>query len=1734
MFRRAAESLPFQLLPFIKMTSGGSSRKRHLLVRACADRMLRTRVLSSTLHVLCAYFCFAFVAKAQVQPGFPSFNPMDCQDGICVNPANNNVVLQAPIRSKKGVIGFNSSLTGNYFMSYNPVSGVWYPSVVDSFLATYGPNVNGTYIVLGNLPVNLSFAGSVNGVLGGTFNGVYVIPTSSKSNVSCTSGSGTTTQYALWVLITGDGTVHTLGGSTDKDSAGNSCITGSGFTVVTDDYSGLTVTVAANATSGATSIYTKDGTSLTASSITDRNGNTISTSGSTVTDSMGVTALTATNWTTGPFKWTDINGGTQQVSITTASKTVQTNFYCSSPLVVSDFPATVETLPTGITFADNTTESWTYEKTPGYSSNVTGRLGTVTLPTGGTVQFTYGQGSDTTCHNGISSTYQVVPVLTKTLGNGDQTTYTWSNNSFGPTNTVLDPGGNQTVYYYNGATGNIAAIYRYQGTSTLIDSTYYCYLPSYIWSGESGTAMTLSLCAQGYYDGDDYSYYQEMLPNGQANEQVVVHQYANASMASVIDTKFDTSGPGDASYGNVVYQATYDYLPITAWTSGTPTPLKTVGLTYGTCSARCNTSASTISAIGNNINDKIGLVVTQQNGVTVGQVAYTYSTTAGHAGNLLTTTAWTGSTYLSNPTANSYLSNGTPAATYDFANNATQYSYSSAGYKDGCNGKYPFPTTVLNTGTGLYTTATYDCEGGVMLSASDASGSVNNYATTFCYNTGTFSSGACTGGTADPYWRVLQTIDPYGADVISTYPSSSSPTTSSSSFEFNSSNSIEATTRTVDGYGRPINSQTNQSPGGSYYDTVSTAYKWLTSGSGTNYFQVTSTQPCSITGGLSCTTTSGSTGVHTSWYDPLHRLYQESTTSNETITNAYVQNDVLTTLGPAPTGENLKQTQTQYDALGRPTLVCHIGSTASTGSGTACNQNTGSLYGETDSYLYYQTSGLTEVQISRGSQSRAVWRDALGRVIQSQTPEGGTWHYYYDLASCTGSTASAGNLTCSKDPNGNTLLYFYDAMNRVTEVNANGTTCRRFYYDNTGGYSGTVPSGITLSNQYGRLNEAATDTCAANTLITDEWFNYDEDGRQTNNWRNTYAGSRSYYNSTATFFANGAINTLHITSPAIFTLTYGLDGEGRWNSLTDTTAGQNIVTAVNRFPAYNPEVVQLTGTTPDNDAYTIDANTGRINQYVFSVGNTPTTLKGVLTWNPNGSLASLATTDGFDSGGSMTCNSNSAGSLGYGYDDWGRLNEFDCGSGKWGQQYSYDVYDNLTKTVLSGRTGTTWSPGYSPTTNQCLGCTFDSDGNTTSDGSGTNYWGWNEFAKQAWYNTSSSAPNCASAGECITYDAFGHIYNMSGSGIYTDVWNMQVGSADLTPSGDYFMRFPAPGGHGIVEINGDDTGHNYLHGDWLGNARLMSSVVTNTEYVDRAYTPYGEQFATFGQGYTQYQSFAGMTGDFNPGIQYETPNREFTLAAGRWLSPDPSGQGGQWNRYAYVTNPNSMADPSGLGGPTPVPFEFGGCWGAPSSGPESCYNAGWTTTSMDEASANVTVSATYWIGRPDAPGSTQIGGETDGTQWWYATGPLYPFANLDGTLGGLTGNVYLPPGAGDTSLPSNARQIFDGVNNLTAPIVPYLTAAFAAEAAFLPSVGSIDPVVDPSIGEVQPLPPGWTEEWELGPATRSNEPDSWWDPDGGEWNWQDPDSWHDEGHWNYNPWDHASSPWQNIYLPFTF
>jgi RHS repeat-associated protein len=317
---------------------------------------------------------------------------------------------------------------------------------------------------------------------------------------------------------------------------------------------------------------------------------------------------------------------------------------------------------------------------------------------------------------------------------------------------------------------------------------------------------------------------------------------------------------------------------------------------------------------------------------------------------------------------------------------------------------------------------------------------------------------------------------------------------------------------------------------------------------------------------------------------------------------------------------------------------------------------------------------------------------------------------------------------------------------------------------------------------------------------------------------------------------------------------------------------------------------------------------GRMKTWDFTVAGKSET--GSLTWNPNWTLNQLQIVDGFDSGGSQTCNMNPTNAASSGYDDLGRLIGTNCGA-IWGQIDSYDQYDNLTKSIPAGSAGVTFNPGYSPTTNQftCANCYYLNNGDVWEDPLG-NWYGYDGFNK-LWYingDGTQLAP-CLYGGTCLVNDAFGRTVEIDGPGQPTEIWYTQLGKTAymFAGGGISYAYWPLPGGGTLLEKS--ETTDYYLHKDWLGNARISTAVVARTTAADQAFAAYGEVYNSFGAPAQNQTMFIGLTQDVMSGM-FDAPNREFAQNQGRWLSPDPANSG--WNQYAYAANPYSEVDPSGL------------------------------------------------------------------------------------------------------------------------------------------------------------------------------------------------------------------------------
>jgi RHS repeat-associated protein len=377
---------------------------------------------------------------------------------------------------------------------------------------------------------------------------------------------------------------------------------------------------------------------------------------------------------------------------------------------------------------------------------------------------------------------------------------------------------------------------------------------------------------------------------------------------------------------------------------------------------------------------------------------------------------------------------------------------------------------------------------------------------------------------------------------------------------------------------------------------------------------------------------------------------------------------------------------------------------------------------------------------------------------------------------------------------------------------------------------------------------------------------------------------------TAGFWANGALNTLSSNITGLPSQTYSANGKGRPSSVTAGT-GQNPVTSTS-YDLVNYKTTVNYGSL-DSDVFTLDPNTGRLAKYQFNVGSNSDI--GALTWNANSSLKTLAIADTVPSTtDTQTCN--------YTHDDLARAASANCGSA-WNETFGYDAFGNVTKNAT---VGISFTPGYSPTTNQFTSLpgvtpTYDTDGRLTYDG--THNYAWDAESEMHSVDTTT-----------LTYDAFGRMVEKAVSTAYTQIVYSPLGSKVAVMSGQTLQQgfVPLPTGSTAVYTS---TGLAYYrHTDHLGSSRLATTP-TRTLYSSTAYAPFGEAYKQVG---TTDLSFTGQNQDTVSGI-HDFMDRRYTPVQGRWLTPDPIGLAAvnpaspqTWNRYAYVmNNPLALVDPFG-------------------------------------------------------------------------------------------------------------------------------------------------------------------------------------------------------------------------------
>ncbi|HYX52838.1 MAG TPA: hypothetical protein VE783_05260, partial [Candidatus Limnocylindrales bacterium] len=247
------------------------------------------------------------------------------------------------------------------------------------------------------------------------------------------------------------------------------------------------------------------GSGAASGSIIDRNGNqiTANTNG-TFTDTLGTIALTNTggfppnpnNLNPPPapspyvMSYTSPAGTAASATLTYRLYRLESNFGCSGIVEFGQSTSYQNYFPDRITLADGSFYQFTYEPTPGFPSSITGRLASITLPTGGRITYTYSGG-----HNGIFCSDGSTAGVTRTTPDGTWTYSRTQGSGAASTTTVTDPQGNQTVIQFQGIFETQRKSYQgNSSTGTLLQTTNTCYNGAAVPC--TATAITLPIASK--------------------------------------------------------------------------------------------------------------------------------------------------------------------------------------------------------------------------------------------------------------------------------------------------------------------------------------------------------------------------------------------------------------------------------------------------------------------------------------------------------------------------------------------------------------------------------------------------------------------------------------------------------------------------------------------------------------------------------------------------------------------------------------------------------------------------------------------------------------------------------------------------------------------------------------------------------------------------------------------------------------------------------------------------------------------------------------------------------------------------------------------------------------------------------------------------------------------------------------------------------------------------------------
>lgn len=1229
-----------------------------------------TILLRSILAIIVVSF-LALPLTAQVTTGTPAFGSFDGGPDI-IDLANLNSHLTIPVIHKAGR---GTSFT--YDLSYD--SSVWY-------LVTSGGTTSWQPVT------NFGWRGQTEAATG------YI---SYQSGLYYPEDCTVETVYNNFVYHDNFGLQHSFGGSISN----HGCDFPSSQTLLARDASGLTLTISATYGGVVSAHLTSSFGAITnppllttsgSGNVTDRNGNQFTIDGSGhFYDTLSSTTAALTVAGTPPSNTTftySAPSASASYTMKYTTKSIRTNFGCSSITDYGINGTTTASLVTEIDLPDynattnpNSRYTFTYEPTPGHTGFVTGRLATVTLPTGGSITYTYTGGSsgNITCADGST------PGLTRVLSDGASWSATWTyartpgagaaytTTVTDPERDTLAPSGNQTVIQFQGIYETERQIYQGLASGTLLQTIWTCF---------NGSASPCNATAVA-------------LPITQVS---AITQLDSSGLQSKNVAYFNT-------FGLPTETDVYDY------GSGAPgSLLKKTLISYASLGNNINASQQTVT-ICNGIGTSSLCTGSSgsSTGTVVAQTQFNYDETAvtgttgtpqhgavsGSRGNLTTVKYLIqGTSYLSKTF--SYYDTGNVKVATDPAGAQTTYTYGT------CGAAFPTQQTTSNGALSFSNSMIWDCNGGLPTSTSDTNSQATNYA-------------------YDLMWRVNTVTRPDTVQLTYQYPTSANPIYVANT-PVQTANSIVSTTK-LDGLGRPIRATISDSLQNAYsirdvqYDAYGRAYK-LSNPYKTSAQYWTTTQFDALGRILSTTepdstqTTYSYSGGTTTVTDPALKQGKYDYDSAGRIVNVWeadpTQGNSLT-LKTSYTYTALDQISTvaqgvqsrsyNYDSMGRPTSMTTPEAAQIT--------------------FQYNTAGLTSQRIdARGVQTNYVY-DGSSRLIGKNyvIPQGSTSAPMPNVCNPTGGQTLTQNVCLFYDQGGSAAYalgrltkmadasgsesYTFDQLGRTTQVSkviGSATYNSQYQYNLADELTkGTYPSGRVVQGSYDAIGEVCAigtsgSTCSSGSTYA-TGFSYNPAGQLTSvSYGNGVVGSFSYtpdrLQRSSIGYAKG--------SQSLFAVNYwykqdstncasGATGNnGQIQCITDSVdSGRSLAFGYDALYRVTSAITNGSSSYPKwGLTWSYDRYGNRLNQ-AQTAGSPPTNSLSFA--NPGGAQTNHPDGMCFDASGNLTAESGSCPPAAptYVYDGENRLVSYSSGGGA--GTYLYDG-NNLRVQKSSGGTTTVY------------------------------------------------------------------------------------------------------------------------------------------------------------------------------------------------------------------------------------------------------------------------------------------------------------------------------------------------------------------------------------------------------------------------------------------------------------